>query len=71
MLGFTFVDLISTEVHKFKLKSCLVPYHLYSKIGKNMGTPGKFICFGNNRSSVEKELSPWLFTCAVFILVHS
>ena len=42
MLGFNFVDSFFAEVHKLELKSCFVPYHFYSKICKNTGTPGKF-----------------------------
>ena len=36
-LGFIFVDRCYADIHKFKLRSCFIPYLFYSKIGMKMG----------------------------------
>ena len=41
MLGFTYIEKITLALHTLQLMSRFVPYHSYSKIGKNMGTLGK------------------------------
>ena len=46
----------SAEVYKFEQKPNFVPYHFYSKIGKNMGTPTKFNTMSKDTESFQLKL---------------
>ena len=39
------VNSFSAEIQEFQQRSCLAPYHFYSKFHKEVGTPAKF-CTG-------------------------
>ena len=39
---FISVDWFSAENHSFEYRSCFIPYHFYSEIGKKTGAPRIF-----------------------------